>query len=59
MAEGTYSAGDIADRLLARHGIFHSDTYRNLDWMFERGLLHDEPPAPVRSEELVQLGGRA
>ena len=59
MAEGTYSAGDIADRLLARHGIFHSDTYRNLDWMFERGLLQDEPPAPVRAEELVQLGGRA
>ncbi len=57
VAEGTHSAGAIADRLLARHGIFHSDTYRNLDWMFERGLLHEEPPPPpVRPEELVQLG---
>jgi radical SAM family RiPP maturation amino acid epimerase len=58
VAEGTHSAGVIADRLLTRHGIFHSDTYRNLDWMFERGLLHEEPPPPLaRPEELVQLGG--
>jgi radical SAM family RiPP maturation amino acid epimerase len=56
VAEGTYSAGAIADRLLARHTIFHTDTYRNLDWMFDRGLLHEEPPPPP--EELVQLGGR-
>ncbi|MFY9823501.1 MAG: radical SAM family RiPP maturation amino acid epimerase [Thermoanaerobaculia bacterium] len=59
VGEGTHSAGAIADRLLARHAIFHSDTYRNLDWMFDRGLLHEEPPPPVRPEALVHLGGRA
>jgi radical SAM family RiPP maturation amino acid epimerase len=59
VAEGTHSAGAIADGLLARHGIFHGDTYRNLDWMFDRGLLHEEPPLAARPEELVQLGGRA
>jgi len=57
VAEGTHSAGAIADHLLERHGIFHSDTYRNLDWMFERGLLNEEPPPAEPRQELVQLGG--
>jgi radical SAM family RiPP maturation amino acid epimerase len=58
LAEGTHTAEAIAGRLLARHAVFHNDTYRNLDWMFERGLLHEEPDQPpVRPSDLVQLSG--
>lgn len=43
IAEGTHSGSAIADRLLERHAVFHGDTFRNLDWLFGRGLLREEP----------------
>ncbi|MCG8454935.1 MAG: hypothetical protein MI919_01540, partial [Holophagales bacterium] len=55
--EGTHEAGAIADQMLARHGVFHHETYQVLDWLFDHGLLHDEPEPRAAPETLVQLSG--
>ena len=53
--EGCHEAGTIADRMLEEHGVFHAETYKILDWLFDEALLQDEPDPVAAPENLVQL----